>query len=362
MKGGTIKVGSRRSRLALAQTEQVINRLKEIHPNLNFVVVPITTTGDRITSARELRNAGKGLFVKEIERALLKRKISMAVHSMKDMPSVLPEGLTIGCVPEREDASDLFIGRHGTPLDQLRPEAQVGTSSLRRQALLKALFPQLAPVEMRGNLDTRLEKLRHPKGKLAGIIVSAAGLGRLYPDNGLFIQRFSKEAMVPAAGQGALAIEIREKDQALRELLQPLHHARTAACIAAERNLMRRLEGGCQIPLGIHATHSDDGLITLTGCLSSLDGRRVIRERQVGMADDPDGVAEALETIMNSRGAQDLLAEFRPKAPRRSVRPHRNGTARAKKKKKKKKPARRPSSRRAKPRRAKPRRAKVRRR
>ena len=136
MKGGTIKVGSRRSPLALAQTDQVIKRLKEFHPNFKFVIVPIRTSGDRITSITELRKAGKGLFVKEIERALLKRKIHLAVHSMKDLPSELPEGLTIGAVPERQDASDVFIGRNATPIDKLRAGAQIGTSSLRRQAIL----------------------------------------------------------------------------------------------------------------------------------------------------------------------------------------------------------------------------------
>ncbi len=324
----TLKVGTRASALALAQTEQVLKQLRGIHPNVKFVVVPIRTAGDRITSAAELRAAGKGLFVKEIERALLSRKISFAVHSMKDLPSELPEGLAIGAVPEREDASDVFIGRNAVPIERLPPRSQVGTSSLRRQAILRSLLPHLEYVEMKGNLDTRLEKLKNPRGTLAGIVVAAAGLKRLYPENGIPAQTLPREKVVPAAGQGALALELRDRDEATRKILAPLHHAATAACVEAERELQRRLEGGCQVPLGAHAEASDDGVIRLTACLASLDGRRVVRESQSGMIDDPKGVAEALETILVSRGAREILDACRPRAARPKARAHRNGQAR----------------------------------
>jgi hydroxymethylbilane synthase len=321
----TLKVGTRGSALALAQTQQVLRKLSSFHPGLKFVVVPIKTAGDRITSAAELRSAGKGLFVKEIERALLSRKVAFAVHSMKDLPSELPEGLAIGAVPEREDASDVFIGRNAVPIEKLAPRSRIGTSSLRRQAILKSLLPHLEFVELKGNLDTRLDKLKNPRQNLAGIVVAAAGLRRLYPQNGVPVQSLPRDKVVPAAGQGALALEVREADQATRRILSVLHHVPTSACIEAERELQRRLEGGCQVPLGAHAEASDDGVIRLTACLASLDGRRVVRESQAGMMDDPKGVAEALETILVSRGAREILDACRPRA---AARPLRNGQAR----------------------------------
>ncbi len=326
MRGITIKVGTRGSRLALTQTEMVLKRLRQIHPHLNFVTVPIRTAGDRITSAVELRNAGKGLFVKEIERALLSRRVRMAVHSMKDLPSELPPGLTIGAVLERADPSDAFISRSGMPLEKLPSGSTIGTSSLRRQAILRSLYPHLAFVDLKGNLDTRLEKLRHPRSTMAGIVVAAAGMHRLFAQNGLPAQILPRDVVVPAPGQGALGIEVREDDEKILKLLAPVHHAATAVCVEAERELLRRLEGGCQVPLGAHAEASDDGLIRLVACLASPDGKRLIREGQTGTVEDPLKVAEALETILNSRGAQEILAPLRPRAP--LPRARRNGQAR----------------------------------
>ncbi len=332
MKGGTIHVGTRGSRLALTQTEIVVSRLRSAHPSIHFRIIPIRTAGDRITSMAELRRAGKGLFVKELERALISRKIRMAVHSMKDLPSELPEGLAIGAVLEREDPSDAFISRDGTALEKLPAGSIVGTSSLRRQAILRSLFRQVLFVDLKGNLDTRLEKLRSRRSTLAGIVVAAAGVRRLYPGDGVPCQLLPREIVVPAAGQGALGVEIRASDETMREILEPVHHPPTAACVEAERELLRRLEGGCQVPLGACAEASDDGLIKLTACLASLDGSHVIRESQAGVADDPKGVAEALETILNSRGAREILAALhrRPARSRRSgrPRPHRNGRPR----------------------------------
>lgn len=320
MKGTTIKVGTRGSALALAQTQQILKRLKELHPRLNFVVVPIKTAGDRITSAAELRKAGKGLFVKEIERALLARKISLAVHSMKDLPSELPAGLALGAVPERADPSDVFIGRNSTPIDKLPPGSQIATSSLRRQAILRSLYPRFTFVEMKGNLDTRLEKLRNPRSTLAGIIVAAAGVRRLYPDNGIPAQPLPTDTVVPAAGQGALALEIRANDEAMKKLLAPVHHAPTAACIEAERELQRRLEGGCQVPMGAFAEASDDGMLKLTACIATVDGRRVIHASQSGMIDAPRSIAEALETTLVGAGAREILSELSPRRAKPAAR------------------------------------------
>ena len=312
MKSLTVKVGTRGSPLALAQTEQTLRRLRELHPKIKFVAVPIKTTGDRLKTTAQLRVSGKGLFTKEIERALLARKVSIAIHSLKDLPSELPEGLTLGAVPERAEAADVFIGRGGVTLDKLPPGARVGTSSLRRQAILRSIFRHLVFEDLKGNLDTRLEKLGAARGGISGIVVAAAGLRRLHPDDGIPAQLLSKEVLVPAAGQGALALEIRENDDTLREILAPIHHAATAACVTAERDLQRRLEGGCQVPLGAYAEVSADRVLTLTACLATLDGLRVIREKQSGMMDDPAGVAEALEMIVLSKGAREILDAARP--------------------------------------------------
>jgi len=307
-----VKVGTRGSALALAQTNQIVTRLRELHPRVNFEVVPIKTKGDRITTASQFRAAGKGLFVKEIEDALLRRKVSLAIHSMKDLPSELPPGLVFGAIPARADASDVFIGRSDLPIEKLPPGARIGTSSLRRQAILRSLYPQLRFVDLKGNLDTRLAKLRDRKGGLDGIVVAAAGLGRLHPEGGIAARPLPRDRVVPAAGQGALALEIREADEAMRALLAPLHDPATALCIAAERELQRRLEGGCQVPLGAHAEIGEDGLLTLTACLATVDGRRVLLERQTGSVEDPGAIAAALETTLRSHGAREILDEARP--------------------------------------------------
>jgi hydroxymethylbilane synthase len=331
---GPVKVGTRGSALALAQTEQIVGRLRKLHPSVTFQIVPIKTTGDRLQSAEALRRAGKGLFVKEIEVALLRKRISLAVHSMKDLPSTLPEGLVLGAVPERADAADVFIGRAGAPLESLPPGSQIGTASLRRQAILRALFPRLRFVDLKGNLDTRLAKLKAARSGLAGIVVASAGLRRLYPENGVPAQPLPVSRVVPAAGQGALALEIRAADDAMRRLLSPIHDPGAAACVEAERELQRRLEGGCQVPLGAHAVISPDGILTLTACIASLDGRRMLLESQSGLADDPRAVAQALETVLVSRGAREILDALRPreaakprrrasKARRRPSRPRR---------------------------------------
>lgn len=309
--GVTLKVGTRGSRLALAQSEMVVRQLQKAHPRAKFKIVPIRTTGDRLTTATELRHAGKGVFVKEIERELLGRRISMAVHSMKDLPSELPEGLVIGAVLERADASDAFIGRDNSPIETLRAGSQIGTSSLRRAALLKNMYPFLRFVELRGNLDTRLEKLKSPRSNLSGIVVAAAGLERLGVKDAVVAQLFPRDRVVPAAGQGAIGIEIREADEATREFLEPIHHAVTAACVEAEREVLRRLEGGCQVPMGAHAESSEEGLIRLTVAIATVDGRRVIRHGQTGTIEDPRSVAEAMETVLNGLGAREILATFR---------------------------------------------------
>lgn len=330
MKRSSIKVGTRGSPLALAQTQSVIAALQKAHPTLKFTVVPIRTSGDRIESAAKLRVAGKGLFVKELEQALLRRKIDLAVHSMKDMPTELPEGLAIGAVLEREEAADALVSRNDVSIDRLPPGSVVGTSSLRRQALLKAAYRHLKFDDLRGNLDTRLEKLRHPKSKLAAIVVAAAGLRRLLGAAAPPYHLLPKDVSVPAAGQGALCIEVRANDEEALRLLEPIHHSLTGAAAAAERALLKRLEGGCQVPLGAYAEATEDGIVRLTAALALPDGSNLIREQATGTVDDPESVAEALASLMKERGAQGVLASIQP-GRRASAGRNGHGRARARK-------------------------------
>ncbi len=311
MKRSSIKVGTRGSPLALAQTQLVISKLQEAHPRVKFVPVVIRTTGDRIASATALRKAGKGVFVKELERALLRRKIDCAVHSLKDMPTELPAGLEFGAVLERGEAADVFIGREGVTIDKLPPRSVVGTASLRRQALLRATYPAIEVEDLRGNLDSRLSKLNGARSRLGGIVVAAAGLQRLMGESAPAHQLLPKNVLVPAAGQGALAIEIRAGHADMRRLLEPIHHAPTAAAVAAERALLKRLEGGCNVPLGVHAEAGDDGLVRVMAAMAAPDGSQLIRSEATGSVDDPDSVAAALETMMRNRGADAILDELR---------------------------------------------------
>jgi hydroxymethylbilane synthase len=323
----SIKIGTRGSELALAQTRLVIAKLQELNPKVAAVPVVIATAGDRIKDAASLRAAGTGVFVKELERALLARKIDAAVHSLKDMPTVLPEGLMLAAILQREEPADAFVGKGTVPIEQLPRGSVIGTSSLRRQALLQATYPQLRVEEMKGNLDSRLHKLRDPRSSLSGIVVAAAGLRRLRGPDGVFHQVLPKDRIVPAAGQGALAVEIRASDERMKALWGPLNDEKAVAETSAERELVRRLEGGCQAPLGAWAHAGDDGLLRLQCALAHPDGSGLIRAEATGLVESPLEVAAALETIMRSRGAEEILAELQP----RRLKPARNGHSRKRK-------------------------------
>lgn len=331
MKRTTLKVGTRGSALALAQTQHVVAALQAHHPGLKAVFVPIKTSGDRIDSAQALRKAGKGVFVKEIERALLARKIDCAVHSLKDVPADLPAGLELAAFLPREEAADAFVGRGPTPIEKLPANGLIGTASLRRQALMRAVYRHLEFEELRGNLDTRLEKLRAPRSRYAGIVVAAAGLRRLYGEKAPAHQLLPKTVIVPAPGQGTLVVEIRAAGNDLRGLLAAVDHAPTRAAALAERSLLRRLEGGCLVPLGAYAEVGDDGLLKMTAAIADLDGTKLVRESATGTADDPEGVAAALETLLRSKGAEDILARLQPgRRAKTERRASRNGHRRSK--------------------------------
>lgn len=296
-----IVVGSRQSALALTQTNWVIERLKAFGLPFEFEVKKIVTKGDRILDVTLSKVGGKGLFVKEIEQALLDGEIDMAVHSMKDMPAVLPPGLTIGCVPKRVDVRDVLISEDNQPLDKLPSGAIVGTSSLRRAAQLKAFRPDLVIEPIRGNIDTRMRKLKEES--FSAIILAAAGLERMQW-NGNITEFLPVEISLPAVGQGALAIECRADDKELLALLDKLNDKDTALAVKAERAFLRTLEGGCQVPIAAHATVTDDK-VSLTGLVADPDGHTILKENME--SNDPEALGVNLAYKLKEQGAGDIL-------------------------------------------------------
>lgn len=311
----TIIVGSRQSALALTQTGHVIEDLKKIslqHGLLfDFEIKKIVTKGDQILNVTLSKVGGKGLFVKEIEQAMIDGEIDMAVHSMKDMPSILPELLTTGAVPRREDPRDAFISREGVSIDELPKGAKVGTSSLRRASQLKAYRPDLNVEWIRGNIDSRLRKLE-TEG-FDAIILAAAGLSRMgWSDR--ITSYLSPEICLPAVGQGALGIECRKDDKELLTLLSLYNDEVTAKPVAAEREFLKVLNGGCQIPIGAYATWISDEKtnskqIELTGMVGSPDGQMILKESLTGT--DPEELGKAVAMKLIEMGAEKILADVR---------------------------------------------------
>lgn len=305
-----IIVASRKSALALTQTNWVISRLREQHPSYQFEVKKIVTKGDRILDVSLSKVGGKGLFVKEIEAALLDGEADFAVHSMKDMPGEIPEGLTIGAVPRRVDPRDVMISRGGLPFEELPEGAVIGTSSLRRSAQLAALRPDLQIMPIRGNVDTRIRKLQD--GECDAIILAAAGLQRLEWD-GDITQFLPVEISIPAVGQGALAIECREGDRAILDLLSVLNDKETELAVRAERAFQRTLEGGCQVPIGAFAQvqvgTESDFLIHMTGFVATPDGSVFLKDQQSGT--DPEALGNSLGMALKDRGAGEILDKVR---------------------------------------------------
>jgi hydroxymethylbilane synthase len=306
MAGRKITIGTRGSQLALTQSNWVADQLRSAHPGLDVDLQIIKTKGDKILDVPLAKVGGKGLFVKEIEDALLDGRADIAVHSMKDVPTELPEGLFIACVPEREDVRDALISRTGAGLDDLPSGATVGTSSLRRRSQLLYARPDLNVVSLRGNLDTRIKKLETEN--LDAIVVAAAGLRRM----GL-VDRASQfippDLMVPAIGQGALGIEARQDDSETLALLRILHHPPTAVCVAAERAFLATMEGGCQVPLAALCTLSDDR-VNVAGLVADPDGVRYFRGQHQGAAEDSAEIGRALAQDLLDQGGRAVLEEF----------------------------------------------------
>ena len=312
-----IIIGSRGSQLALWQANWVKGQLTAAGHEIAIEI--IRTTGDNLQSfppeqplpasiAQSMAEAGtKGLFIKEIEAALLAGKADLAVHSLKDLPTIVPEGLILAAVPPREDARDVFISASGRPFEQLPAGARVGTSSPRRQTQLRRLRPDLELIPMRGNLDTRLRKLE--RGDCHALVLAAAGVHRL----GLrerFTGYFTFDQMCPAVGQGALAIEIRHGDVALACAVAPLDDPATHFAVRAERAMLRRLGGGCQVPIAAHASF-EDGQLRLRGVVASLDGSRVIRAAANGSEKDPESLGAGVAEELLKAGKSDVLKSIR---------------------------------------------------
>jgi hydroxymethylbilane synthase len=305
--GQAIVIGTRGSQLALWQANWVRCAIIERFPDVRVELLVIKTTGDKILDVALAKVGGKGLFVKEIEEALLAGRIDMAVHSMKDMPADIPEGLWIGAVPERENPLDVLITRRGERLAALPAGARVGTSSLRRGAQLRARRPDLRIRTLRGNLDTRLRKLA--ADNLDAIVLAAAGVHRL----GL-AERVSEylpaEVMLPAVGQGALCIEVRREDPLTAPLAAALDDPATRTVVTGERAFLKRLEGGCQVPIAAHGTLAG-AVFSLTGLVAEVDGRTLIRETRSGSAAVPETVGIQLAEHLLALGAKEILDKLK---------------------------------------------------
>ncbi|ARU63323.1 hydroxymethylbilane synthase [Tumebacillus avium] len=300
-----IVVGTRKSPLALTQTEWVMAKLKEHHAGLEIGMEKIVTKGDRILDVTLSKVGGKGLFIKEIEQAMYEKKIDFAVHSLKDMPTEMPEGLMLVAITDREDPRDVVITRSGSTFTDLPIGARVGTSSLRRAAQLRHARPDIEIVSVRGNINTRLAKLEEME--LDAIVLAAAGLERMgWADK--ISERLSTELCIPAVGQGALAIQCRSEDEEIREILSVLDSEHTRRIVTAERTVLGRLNGGCQIPIGAYA-ETTDGELKLTGIVGSSDGLTLLKETATGT--DPVALGHAVAESLIEKGAGEILAKVR---------------------------------------------------
>jgi hydroxymethylbilane synthase len=304
-----LRIASRRSQLAMVQTNWVKAELEKAHPELTITVEAMATQGDKILDVALAKIGDKGLFTKELEAQMLVGRADIAVHSLKDLPTNLPEGLMLGCITEREDPADALVVNAKNAnhrLDTLPEGAVVGTSSLRRLAQLRHHYPHLSFKDVRGNVITRLEKL--DSGDYDCLILAAAGLERLGFGDRIH-QIIPGDISLHAVGQGALGIECVEGKPEVLEIIKVLEHTTTSRRCLAERAFLRELEGGCQVPIGVNSQISNDDL-TLTGMVASLDGKRLIRDQANGSAADPESIGIELAGKLKQQGAGDILKEI----------------------------------------------------
>ena len=305
-----LRIGTRGSKLALTQSEWVKGKIEAQHPDVQVDLVIVKTTGDKILDAPLSKIGGKGLFVKEIEEALLSERIDLAVHSMKDMPAALPEGLILTTFPEREDPRDAFVSTKYDGLEQLPQGARVGTGSLRRSAQLLHIRPDLELVPMRGNVDTRLRKLE--AGEYEAIILAVSGLKRLGLKDRIS-QALGVEQILPAIGQGALGLEVRRDDDGTIGRVDFLNHRETEITVKAERAFLTELEGGCQVPLAAFC-RTENGQLRLEGMVAELDGSRVLRDQMRGEESEAEEMGIALARRLLAAGADEILERIYGKA------------------------------------------------
>ena len=301
-----LRIGTRGSKLALAQSEWVKKRIEGRHPHAQVQLVRIKTTGDKILDSPLAKIGGKGLFVKEIEEALLNERVDLAVHSMKDVPAALPGGLILASFPEREDPHDAFVSIDYPNLEQLPQKARVGTGSLRRAAQLLHIRPDLKLLPLRGNVDTRLRKLE--AGEFQAIILAAAGMRRLGFEDRIS-QVLSTEQILPAIGQGALGLEARRDDEETIGLIDFLNDEETRVTVKAERAFLKELEGGCQVPIA-GFSRLKGGRLDLEGMVAELDGSKIIRDRIAGARNEAEDMGIRLARRLLASGADEILEKI----------------------------------------------------
>ena len=300
-----IIVGSRRSKLAMTQSQQFIDKLKEKFPDLDIEIKEIVTKGDKIIDVQLSKVGGKGLFVKEIQQALFDREIDFAIHSLKDVPSVLPDGLTLGCIPPREIPFDAYVANNHVKLSDLKPGSIVGTSSLRRGAQILAKYPHLEIKWIRGNIDTRLEKLRTED--FDAIILAAAGLKRMGWGDDIVTEYLREDTMMPAIGQGALGIECRSDDKELLDILNAVHDEEVKTCVTSERTFLSEMDGSCKVPIAGYAT-KEGKEITFTGLIMSPDGKERYESTKVGT--DPVEIGKEVSDELKAQGAYEIIRKL----------------------------------------------------
>ncbi|MCG2127051.1 hydroxymethylbilane synthase [Staphylococcus epidermidis] len=299
-------VGSRRSKLALTQSQQFIDKLKFIDPSLDIEIKEIVTKGDKIVDKQLSKVGGKGLFVKEIQNELFNKEIDMAIHSLKDVPSIIPDGLTLGCIPDREIPFDAYIAKNHIPLEELSEGSIVGTSSLRRGAQILSKYPHLKIKWIRGNIDTRLKKLETED--YDAIILAAAGLKRMGWSDNIVTTYLDRDVLLPAIGQGALGIECRSDDKELLDLLTKVHNHDVAQCVTAERTFLSEMDGSCQVPIGGYATIVQDNQIEFTGLIMSPDGKE--RYEHTTLGSDPVQLGIEVSQVLKKQGAYDIIKKL----------------------------------------------------
>ena len=306
MTSKNIRIGTRGSQLALWQANWVKSKLEDLYPDLKIELEVIKTSGDKILDVPLAKVGGKGLFVKEIEQALMDGQIDIAVHSMKDMPGDLPESLCIGVIPEREVPYDILISQGDKPIKQLPNGARVGTSSLRRASQLLYMRPDIEIFPLRGNLDTRIKKLTSEN--LDAIILAGAGVKRLNLEH-VISEYIDPEIILPAVGQGALCIEVRKADPPVHELIAPLDHAETNRIVKSERAFLKRLEGGCQVPMAAFGRIDADTL-TLAGMVAETDGSTMHHQTISGPVAQAEAIGHDLAGRLIDMGADQIIARL----------------------------------------------------